>query len=373
MEEPHNPAMYDRRAGPEVRWELNGGVVTGSIEFFRREIVSRLGDPRRADEQVSITLEIRRDPLTGRSARLAHFGAISAQQLDFDLYRRPEVIGHCPFCGPERERQTPSFPRDLVPEGRLHRGQALLVPNLFPYDVHSTVCILTREHVVPLLELSHEIVADGFSLGLELWRRLDRAAPFSPAYPFMGWNYMPPSGGGLVHPHHQYFLMPAPGNRHREELEASAAFAVANDRDYWSTLIAREAELGERFIGATGPWAWLAAFAPEGVLGEILAVLPGGWNLDGFDEGAVAELTDGLLRCFRYFDAAGIHSFNAALFLGPRGQSHFATHLRLVPRTFLNLRDMAPDVNFLKMLLDEPVSVLRPEEMARELQPFFED
>ena len=347
--------------------------MAGLIAFERREIVSRLGDPREGDAPVSITLELRRDPLTGRSARLAHFGAISAKALDFDHYRRPEVIGHCPFCGEDRERQTPSFPRDLIPEGRLRRGQALLVPNLFPYDIHSTVCILTREHVVPLPELTGDIVADGLRLGLELWQRLAPRAGFSPAFPVMGWNYMPPSGGGLVHPHHQYLLTPEPGNRYREELNASAAFVEGHGRDYWSALAAEEAELGDRFVGTTGPWSWLSAFAPEGVLGEILAVLPGMWDLESFGESAVEGLVDGLLRCFRHFQSAGIHSFNAALFLGPRGQSHFAAHLRLVPRTFLNLRDMAPDVNFLKMLFDEPVSVVRPEELASRLRPFFQD
>jgi len=347
--------------------------VVGLIAFERREIVSRLGDPRREHAPTSVTLELRRDPLTGRSARLAHFGAITAKALDFDFYRRPEVIGHCPFCGEERERQTPSFPADLVPGRRLHRGQALLVPNLFPYDIHSTVCILTREHVVLLPELTAGIVADGLHLGLELWRMLAPRAGFSPAFPVMGWNYMPPSGGGLVHPHHQYLLTPEPGNRYREELAASNAFADRHGKDYWSTLVAEEAALGERFVGTTGSWTWLTAFAPEGVLGEILAILPGSWNVDSFGEEAVEGLTDGFLRCFRHFERAGIHSFNAALFLGPAGQSHFAAHLRLVPRTFLNLRDMAPDVNFLKMLFDEPVSVVRPEELAVEIRPFFQE
>jgi len=347
--------------------------VAGLIAFRRREIVSRLGDPRRNGEPSAVTLEYRRDPLTGRSARLAHFGAIGPKPLDFDFYRRPEIIGQCPFCGPDRERKTPSFPEDIIAGGRLSRGQALLVPNLFPYDIHSTVCILTRDHVVPLPDLGGEIVADGLRLGVELWRRLGHRAAFSQAFPVMGWNYMPPSGGGLVHPHQQYFLTPEPGNRYTEELTASGAFFSRHGRDYWSTLVAEEAESGERFLGTTGPWTWLSAFAPEGVLGEILAILPGAWNVEGFGERAIEGLTDGLLRCFRHFEAAGIHAFNAALFLGPPIQSHFAAHLRLVPRTFLNLRDMAPDVNFLKMLFDEPVSVIRPEELAAQIRPFFQD
>ncbi len=344
--------------------------MSGLIPLHRREIVSRLGDPRRGGEPSSVTLEVRRDPLTGRSARLAHFGAITAKPLDFNHYRRPDVIGHCPFCGPGREAQTPSFPADIVPEGRLARGEALLVPNLFPYDAHSTVCILTRDHVVPMDALTPSILADGFQLGLELWRRLRRCVS-DPAFPLMGWNYMPPSGGGLVHPHQQYFLTAHPGNRYREELAASEAFHHRHGRDYWSTLIHMETGTGERFLGATGPWSWISAFAPEGVLGEIQGILPGAWSLEYFDEEALPPLIEGLGRCFRYFEDAGIHSFNAALFLGPAGQSHFAAHLRLVPRTFLNLRDLAPDVNFLKVLLDEPISVVRPEDLAAQARPFF--
>jgi len=343
------------------------------ITFDRREVVSRFGDPRQGGKPASMKLEIRRDPLTGRSARLAHFGAITAKPLDFDYYRRAEVIGHCPFCGPGRERTTPSFPGDVIPEGRIARGQALLVPNLFPYDVYSTVCILTRDHVVPLMGLDGEIVGNGLHAGLELWRRLARRPELASASPVMAWNYMPPSGGGLVHPHQQYFLTQHPGNRYREELAASLVFFDTHGRDYWSSLVSEEAAAGARHVGRTGGWTWLTAFAPEGVLGEILAILPGAWALEHFGEEAIESLTAGLLRCFRYFESAGIHSFNATLFLGPPGQKHFAAHLRLVPRTFLNLRDMAPDVNFLKMLLDEPVSVVRPEELAADLRPFFED
>ncbi len=211
---------------------------------------------------------------------------------------------------------------------------------------------------------------NALSLGAAAWKRLAQAGS-GPAHPVMGWNYMPPSGGGLVHPHQQYFLTDFPGNRYQKELAAATTYHRAHGADPWTALLEAEERTADRFLGRTGGWSWLTAFAPRGVLGEILAVEPEVFGLDDLDDAHLVHLAEGLLRVFSWMGVEGIFSFNATLFVGPAGQRCFPAHLSLVPRTFLNLRDLAPDMNFLQVLMEEPVSVVRPEEMATGLRPFF--
>ncbi len=338
------------------------------IAFDVRKGLSRFVRPDGRREDVPV--EVRWDPLTGSTVRVAHFGAVEAQPLDPARYRDPAVKGFCPFCPEHRGASLPRFPEDLFPGGVLRRGRAVLFPNLYPYAVHGSVCALTEAHVVALDELSATTVVDGLELGWRFWTVVQDRVP-DHLHPVMAWNYMPPAGGGLVHPHVQFFLFREPGNRYREELAASARFAAATGRDYWSALVAAERADGLRYLGRTGAWQWLSAFAPGGILGEIVGVLPGAWSLGALPRDWTGSLADGFRRCFAYFRAAGVHSFNAALFLGPAGQDHFAAHVRVAPRTFLNLRDFAPDANFFQCLLEEPVSVVRPEDLARAAQPWF--
>ncbi len=94
-------------------------------------------DPRKGFVETTKKFQVRIDPLTGRSGHLSHFGAVKAQQLLLGNYARPEIKGNCPFCPELRGRVTPRFASRILPEGQLIRGEAMLIPNLNPYDVYS--------------------------------------------------------------------------------------------------------------------------------------------------------------------------------------------------------------------------------------------
>ncbi|GAB4275179.1 MAG: hypothetical protein Kow0092_30740 [Deferrisomatales bacterium] len=341
-----------------------------AIPFRTERYESRLLDPAGDGGPRSAPVEVRWDPLTGRTVHLSHFGAVSPQPLDLAAYETPQVRGHCPFCPPGREQETPRFPPDLLPEGRLRRGEALLFPNLYPYDAYGAVVVLTHEHVVPLGRLGGRRLEDALGLGLAFLERTRRVAEDHP-YPLMAWNYMPPSGGGLVHPHQQWFRMKHPGNLYVEQARACRRFRQRWGREYWAALAEAEAQQGERFVATLGTGQWLSAFAPLGLLGEVLAVFPGVFTPSQFARACVTDLVAGADRVFLYFENRGIHSFNAALFLAPEGDAAFSAHLRIVPRTFLNLRDYATDWNFFQTLLQEPVGTVWPEALCRELRAYF--
>ncbi|WP_025322469.1 hypothetical protein [Deferrisoma camini] len=336
-----------------------------AVSFERRPAVSRLLDPRQGFSPAAAPVEVRRDPVTGRTVRVGHFGAVRPVPLDLERYAAPEVKGHCPFCPGNRERELPRFDPAVIPGGRLEAGEAVLAPNLFPYDVHGAVCVLTRDHVVGLEGLTRRRLADGLGLGLAYWKAVGRADPRH-RYPVMAWNYMPPSGGGLVHPHIQFFRFDIAPRALAEALEATARHPGV-----WAALAEAERARDERYLGRTGPWEWWVPFAPVGIWGEVWALAPGLGRLEALESAGWGALLDGLGRVLACFADAGIHSFNAALFVGPDAGEPLPAQLRIVPRTHLNLRDFAPDLNFFQAVLEEPVCAVWPEDLARQLRPYF--
>jgi UDPglucose--hexose-1-phosphate uridylyltransferase len=340
------------------------------IDFRIEESASEFLDPRMGFHPTKVTFQVRFDPLTRRSGHFSHFGAIGSQPLDLDRYRADAEKGFCPFCPEHRDVATPRFDESLIAGGRLASGEALLVPNLFPYDVYSSVTIMTKEHVVPIEGFTAERLRDAFFLGLAFLKRV-AGVEKSLSFHMMGWNYMPPSGGGLIHPHQQYFATGQPGNTFRDEFAAAEEFHVRWGEDYWSALIDEESRRGERYVGTVGESQWLASFVSHGIAGDISVILPEVFSVNDVTDNTVESLVSGLLYLFAYFRDAGIFSFNALWYIGPEGQRFFPAHLRIVPRTFLNTRDYASDSSFFHTLLEEPVGVVLPEDLCAALRPYF--
>ncbi len=345
--------------------------MPAKINFEKMQLASQFLDPRQDFKSISTEFQVRIDPLTGRTGHFSHFGAIKPQKLDLAKYNDPEIKGFCPFCGEFKTKVTPKFLPELIPKGRLSQGEALLVPNIQPYDIYSSVAIMTNEHVVPLEEFTDKILFDSFSVGVKF---LQRVKAFDPSLPYaiMTWNYMPPSGGGLVHPHQQYFTSATPGNQYTDEFNASQAFYNTYQADFWSELIASEQVNNERYLGQVGSGHWLVPFVSSGVLGEVMCIFPNVFCIEEFTDANITDLVKGLQLIFRYFLDNDIYSFNASLFWGVKGQKFFPAHLRIIPRTSLNTRDFAPDSNFFQLLLGEPLCVVMPEDLCKDVKKYFE-
>jgi UDPglucose--hexose-1-phosphate uridylyltransferase len=344
--------------------------MVSKIRFRIIESESTFLHPQKEFRQVTEKFQVRRDPLTGRTCHFSHFGAIQPPKLPLDSYERPEIKGFCPFCPENRDRFTPRFVESVVSEEATRRNQAHLIPNLFPYDVHSGIVIMTDAHVVPLDLFSEEQLIDAFSLGFSFLRRI-KTVDASLPYHLMTWNYMPPSGGGLVHPHQQFFASEYPGNLFMDEIKASEEFWRIQRTNYWSELIHEEKRIGKRFLGVVGSSSWLTSFVSLGMLGDVLAIFPDVFSLEDLGDAEIRDLVSGLRKVFSYYSSRNIQSFNASLVFGPQGQHHFSSHFRIIPRTFLNVRDYAPDFNFFQALLGEPVGVVLPEEIAQEMRAHF--
>jgi UDPglucose--hexose-1-phosphate uridylyltransferase len=344
--------------------------MSSMIKFTSFPSESVFLDPRKGFEQTLEQFEVRIDPLTGRTGHVSHLGAIAPQKLPLELYKTPEIKGFCPFCTPYREKKTPKFISKVLPDGRSVRNEAFLIPNLFPYDIYNAVVVMTDEHVAPLEHFNEQRLYDALFIGIEFLKRIRSIDPRLP-YHIMAWNYMPPSGGGLVHPHQQFFATEHPGNQFIDELKASEQFWNKHGHNYWSELVKEEKKTGERFIGHAGDSCWLTSFVSLGILGDITCIFPDVFSIDDFMDSHIHDLVTGMLRVFRYYRAHNIFSFNSSLFFGPADQDYFSCHFRIIPRTFLNVRDYASDFNFFQSLLSEPVSVVSPEKLCEEVRTFF--
>lgn len=340
------------------------------IEFRRVEAKSVFLDPRKEYQLAEGKLQVRYDPLTRRTGHFARFGTIKPEKVPIETYSKSGVKGFCPFCSELRYKATPKFPEYVLPHGRLSKGQALLIPNLYPYDIYSAVTVMTVQHVVPLEKLEGKILSDSFSVGVAFLKRIKAVDPSLP-YHLMDWNYMPPSGGGLVHPHQQCFATGFPGNQVMDEMRCSAEFHREHGKNYWKELIRVEQRIGERYLGSIGSSHWVTSFVSLGVLGEIMCIFPDVYTISDFDDTHIQEMVSGIRSIFSYCVDSDISSFNTALFFGPENQDFFSAHFRIIPRTFLNTRHFASDLCFYQALHQEPVCVVLPEVLCQEVRAYF--
>ena len=171
-------------------------------------------------ERKSISNEIRKDPLTGKTSRICHFRELKWKKPDFDkLIAGTEKW--CPFCPDKVMKVTPRFPEELIPNGRLSLDDKVLFPNIAPYDRLSAVATLGSRHYIPMAEFEPDRIAQGFRLAMQFFQHLQTIRHPESVYHLLSWNYMPASGSSVIHPHFQVFASSFAPNHLREKLDAA--------------------------------------------------------------------------------------------------------------------------------------------------------
>ncbi len=317
-----------------------------------------------------VPTEIRNDPLTGRTARICHFRKFEWEKPDLEAL----VAGTeswCPFCGEKVLQVTPCFPRDLIPEGRLQKGDMVIFPNIAPYDAVGAVATLGARHYTPMGEFTPQRVASAFGLALDFFRRVQASGHPEAVYHIINWNYMPPSGGSIIHPHLQIFSSSSAPNLMRQELEASKAYPEQHGTNFWEDLTAGEAQSKERYLGKIGRTHWMTAYAPMGVAGDVLAVVEDARCTLDLHPRDLEDMADGLIRVMAEYDKLGIFSFNMNFFTGTEADDHFRFHLVFSPRTYFSHQLGTPDVGSLRSLYNETICMAFPEEINQILKKGF--
>ena len=327
-------------------------------------------NPQEEMAERRIPSEIRIDPLTGRTARICHFMKLNWEKPDFDaLVAGTEAW--CPFCPDKVMKVTPCFPKDLLPEGRLQKDDKVIFPNIAPYDSIGAVALFGARHYVPMTEFDPKLIASTFGLVLDFIRRIESTGHPESVYHIVNWNYMPPAGSSLIHPHLQIFSTSSAPNLMRQELEASKQYSAANRSNFWEDLTAAEQTSGERYLGKIGRGHWMSAFAPIGVAGDVLAVFEDARCTLDLTAQDLFDIGTGLSKVIAEYDKIGIYSFNMNFFTGAKTDDHHRFHLLFSPRTFFNQKLGTPDIGALRNLFNESVCMAYPEEINEMLKRGF--
>ncbi len=338
-----------------------------TVQFSSIHTFTEIHNPMKDFLLDRIPLEIRFDPLTGRSARVFDLPYTPPPRPDLEKEAALSREKFCPFCPGNVEKVTPRFPVDLLAEGRLHEGSAIVVPNLLPLDKYAAVCVMGENHYIPIEELKAPVFYDALKASVRFAERVLKFDPLVRACS-INWNFMPPSGSSIMHPHLQINCGPAATNEMRAQLEGSLRYAASGFGDFWDDYIAQEKSKGERYLGRIGPFSWFLAYAPRGFLPDAWGIFDRRdiTSLSGIE---INDLAEGLSRIISYFAAEGLYSFNMALFSFSEAP-HFRPNVRITPR-LLTREAGNSDHTYLQVLHREPYCVKKPESVSSRIKEFF--
>jgi UDPglucose--hexose-1-phosphate uridylyltransferase len=330
-----------------------------TISFEERVLEAEVPDPAAGGEWRTTQLRWRRDPLTGRSARI-----LTGVKLQPDA--RPDLSelvarpAFCPFCEQWLEQATATFPTELSDEGRIRVGRAIVVPNILAYATHSAVGIYdSGRHFLDLDELTADVIGDALAAMVRHARAVRRMDPTA-QWGSINANYLPPSGSSLVHPHLQSAHDACGTTAQRTLVDRAGAWPGRDS--YFQTLVEQERD-GPRWIGETGGVAWLAPFAPTG-FHEVWGIVAGMTDVVELGTDETDAFGSGLARVLGAYRAWNLTSFNFALLGGGGGSDgRFRVLLKVVSRS--NAEPMyRSDATFFERLHDEAMIDLAPEEVA---------
>ncbi|MQL52428.1 hypothetical protein GFC01_09155 [Desulfofundulus thermobenzoicus] len=330
---------------------------------------TKFHNPLKGFALTTIINEMRFDPLTGQRVRIMPMRNHKLPRHDWTPFVEESQKRFCPFCPGHLEKATPRFPDDMIPSGRLKAGQSVVVPNLTPYEIYAAVAVMCPDHYIAMDSISQEMIMDSFRAALEFLKVAEAYDPRRARYGSISWNYMPYSGGSIIHPHLQILSGPEPCRYDAELISHSAAYLNQYGRNFWADLLEYELDKGERYLGRVGNTHWLATFAPR-ALCDITAILPNRATVADIEDQDLRDMAAGLQKVIRYYDQLNIASFNATLYTARSEDNGFWATVRIVGRyTIFPL--VGSDYSHLQVLHDEPWTLHVPEEMAAELKEHF--
>jgi len=342
---------------------------------FRKEMqTAELLNPSKGYQRESQQIEYRYDPLTGAQCRINQSRSRRVRQAQGDAVEVAALVEGtrrgCFFCPESIGRSTSKFPPELFSEGRIERGECVLFPNLYPFAEHHAVATLTRQHYLEIDEFAPEMLRDNIIASQEYIDRVyqrDRGA----RYHVWMWNYLPPSGASIIHPHVQVIVDRASMPGLESVLTKSEEYDRNRGRNYWLELIEVERDSGERFIAENDTLAVVASFAPRGNR-EVQFVFKEASHLCELDERRALDFANAIVKALRCYKAQGVNSFNLIICAAPLGErvGHFRMSARMFSRPAfqpLYTNDTGP----IERLYGTSIIEALPEKVAREMRAAF--
>ena len=334
-------------------------------ETFNARIM--LPDGRTVDRPI----EIRIHPISGRTSRITYSRSEEHEPGAENLPAPPPFADdrdNCPFCRPQLTMQTPRMVPELFPQGRMERSASVLFPNLFPYGRYSAVSLFDDRHFVEIGTACPDHYADSF---LNCREYLQRVIDYDPQAVYMAitQNHLPSAGGSLLHPHLQVHADREPANCQRLLHIRAGDHHRNTGRRIFSDYLAHEIKAGLRFIGTTGAWQWLAAFAPEGFF-EIWGILPALTSLHQTTERHWRDLARGVLNAQRFYRSLGRNGYNLGLLIEEGSDD---LELRVIMTVRSNYAPwVRSDFTGFEVMLGDMATFCAPEQTARSARPYWE-
>jgi len=338
--------------------------------FEMETIQARLVEP--SGDLADRTIQVRVNPISGRTSRIT-FSRVHEKEAGANRLPSPppdaRQPGRCPFCRPQVLVQTPQLIPQIHPAGRMTQGESLLFPNLFPYGAYSAVSLFDNTHFVEIGKAIEGSYTDCLVNCADYLKRVHQHDP-SAIHMAITQNHLPSAGGSMVHPHLQVHADRIGSNHHRFLYNRSLTHQHAVQRGLFGDYAAHEVSARERYIGNTGPWVWLAAFAPEGFF-EIWAVYPGKTSIMMLDENAWHHLATGMIRVQKLYRSLNRNGYNFGLLTVETPQSALELRAVMVVRS-----NYAPwtrsDYTGFEVMLGDMATFTAPEETARLARAFWQ-
>jgi galactose-1-phosphate uridylyltransferase len=339
------------------------------LNFKQETFYSRIVLPN--DETAERPIEIRIHPITGRTCRIAYSRSEERDQGTEALPVPPPFASRqdlCPFCSARIDGHTPMLLPDIYPHSRMKRGTSTLFPNLFPYGRYSAVSLFDDGHFVEIGTATPASYADSFMNCRDYLLLLFDIDPAA-VHMAITQNHLPSAGGSLLHPHLQVQADRVASNNQRFLRQRSADYRRETGNHIFSDYLRHEKETRDRFIGKTGDWEWLAAFAPEGFF-EIWGILPGITSLRQTTEDHWQTLAAGVLNAQKFYRSLGRNGYNLGMLILEDGSAD--QELRLVMTVRSNYAQwVRSDFTGFEVMLGDMATFTSPEETAGKARQFW--
>jgi galactose-1-phosphate uridylyltransferase len=305
---------------------------------------------------------VRSAPIPSPAETPGYFSLRELPEPDYEYLKKKDP-GFCPFCPDNIPKITPKFNPALFGSDRYRVGEAVCFPNAFPYDENGAVTVMTEKHFVPIDELTEKIIKDAISCCIEFLADVSSGQPEA-VYQSINWNYLPDAGSSILHPHLQITASSIPTNYYSDVVKNIAV----KGGDLFVRLVSEEQRLNERFLSRKEFFSWMLAFAPEGVF-DVMAISHEYFKPSDLSGARLDELVNGICKSIKFISSKRIISYNMSLFF-LLGNMHFIPHMRLCPRTTVPPLDTC-EINYMKMLHNEPMSTMKPEMVAEEFRKYW--
>jgi UDPglucose--hexose-1-phosphate uridylyltransferase len=342
-----------------------------SLTFEKETVTAKFIAP--SGEDVEKHIEVRINPISGRTSRIALGRGAEKEPGTESLPLPPPNAGDtdsCPFCRPQVMSRTPQISSDIIPTGRLCYNDSVLFPNLFPYGGYSAVSLVDNGHFVEIGTASVSSYTDCF-INCRNYLRHILAHDSEAFYMAITQNHLPSAGGSLLHPHLQINADRIAPNHHRLLRKRAEEYFQHIGSYLFSDYLLHEKRDGSRYIGKTGSWEWMTAFAPEGFF-EIWGILPKTTSLFQITDLDWHHLAQGVVNAQKFYRSLCRNGYNLGMLFVEDGNSYLEMRVVILVRS-----NYAPwvrnDRTGFEVMLGDMATFTSPEDIAINAIRFWEE